>query len=133
MEFILYCIDKPNRAALRSTLRVPHLRYVKDRQHVFRFGGPMLDDAGRPRGSLMILELPDRAALRAHMAGDPFFGGNLFESVTIWETRQVMPEAEPGGLQRELSAALHAAVAANPDSSGKGSSLHEPVTGSNAT
>lgn len=109
MEFILYCIDKPNCAALRSTLRVPHLAHISQRQHVFRFGGPMLDEAGQPRGSLMILDLPDRAALQAHMDVDPFFGADLFESVTVWQTRQVIPETQPGGLERELAAAVVAA------------------------
>jgi uncharacterized protein YciI len=112
MEFILYCVDKPRRAALRSTLRVPHLAHIRTRQQVFRYGGPMLDADGQPRGSLMILDLPDRAALDAHMQGDPYFGADLFESVTIWSTRQVMPESAPGGLERELAAARLTAAAA---------------------
>lgn len=107
MQFTLYCIDKPERAALRATLRVPHLAYAQGRQQVFRFGGPLLDEAGEPRGSLMILELPDRAALQAHMHGDPFFGADLFASVSIWTTRQVLPEAVPGALAREQQAAQH--------------------------
>ena len=111
MQFALHCIDKPGSAALRARLRVPHLEYAQARQHVFRFGGPLLDDAGQPRGSLMILELPDRRALDAHMAGDPFFSAELFESVSISSTRQVMPEAAPGGLTRELSAARQLAAA----------------------
>jgi uncharacterized protein len=111
MQFALYCIDKPGSATLRARLRVPHLEYTQKRQHVFRFGGPLLDGAGQARGSLMILELPDRAALDAHMEGDPFFGAGLFESVSIWSTRQVMPEAESGALARELSAARQLAAA----------------------
>lgn len=105
MEFALYCIDNPEHAALRVQLRSEHLAYAAERQLAFRFGGPLLDDAGQPRGSLMILELPDRAALQAHMAGDPFFASDLFESVTVWVTRQVMPEREAGALARERLAA----------------------------
>ncbi len=119
MEFILYCVDKPNRATLRSTLRVPHLSHISSRQHVFRYGGPMLDESGQPRGSLMVLDLPDRAALQAHMEGDPYFGADLFESVTIWATRQVMPETQPGGLERELAAAVLTAAAATRADSGQ--------------
>lgn len=109
MEFILYCVDKPGRAGLRGSLRLPHLSHVATCQSAFRFGGPLLDDAGLPRGSLMILDLPDRAALDAHMRADPFFNGGLFESVTIWQTRQVLPEREPGGLQREMAMARRSA------------------------
>ena len=110
MEFVLYCIDNPGRAALRTTLRVPHLAYTSGRPQAFRFGGPLLDDAGKPKGSLMILDLPDRAALDAHMAADPFFGSDLFGSVTVWSTRQVMPEREAGALARELNAARELAL-----------------------
>src|SRR6185295_2091909 len=39
MEFILYCIDKPQRADLRRKVRVPHLEYLAGRQQVFRYGG----------------------------------------------------------------------------------------------
>ena len=112
MQFALYCIDKPGRAALRATLRVPHLACAQTREQVFRFGGPLLDGAGVPRGSLMILELPDRAALDAHMRADPFFGADLFESVSVWATRQVLPECAPGALVRELLAAREFAAAA---------------------
>lgn len=111
MKFALYCIDNPGSAALRATLRVPHLVYTQSRQHAFHYGGPLLDEAGQPRGSLMILELPDRAALDAHMHGDPFFGAGLFASVSIWTTRQVMPQTEAGALERELAAARQLAAA----------------------
>jgi hypothetical protein len=102
MEFVLYCIDKPGRAGVRRQARVPHLQYVSGRQEVFRYGGPMLDAGGITIGSLMILSLPDRAALDRHIKGDPFFGADLFESVTVWESRQVLPERAPGALQAEL-------------------------------
>jgi uncharacterized protein YciI len=103
MTFILYCVDKPDRADTRRTVRVPHLEYASRRQQVFRYAGPLVGDDGRVRGSLMILDLPDRAALQQHMAGDPFFGADLFESVTIWSSRQVVPETAPGALDAELA------------------------------
>ena len=103
MDFILYCIDKPGRAETRRTTRVAHLDYVSTRQDVFRFGGPLIDDAGQVKGSLMILSLPDRAALDRHLGGDPYFSADLFESVTVWASRQVVPEEAPGALAAELA------------------------------
>lgn len=102
MDFVLYCIDKPDRAETRQTARVPHLEYISGRQNVFRYGGPLLGDDGRVKGSLMILDLPDRAALERHMRDDPFFSADLFETVTIWSSRQVIPEATSGALRAEL-------------------------------
>ena len=102
MDFILYCIDKPGRAQARQTARVPHLDYISQQQDVFRYGGPLLGDDGGVRGSLMILDLPNRSALERHMRGDPFFSADLFETVTIWSSRRVIPEATPGALRAEL-------------------------------
>jgi uncharacterized protein len=102
MDFILYCIDKPGRADTRRSVRAAHLEYVSPRQNVFRYGGPLTGDDGRVYGSLMILNLPDRVALDRHMRGDPYFSADLFESVTIWTSRQVVPEATAGALQAEL-------------------------------
>src|SRR3954471_11760783 len=102
MDFILYCIDKPNRADVRQVARVPHLEYISGRQDVFRFGGPLVGEDGQVKGSLMILNLPDRAALDRHLRHDPFFSADLFDSVTLWSSRQVVPETEPGALRAEV-------------------------------
>ena len=102
MDFILICKDKANSAALRQKLRGPHLEFISDKQHLFKFGGPMLDDQGRMQGSLIIISFPDRAALDDYLAKDPYFTGGLFESVTIHASRQIVPELEPGMLAREI-------------------------------
>jgi uncharacterized protein YciI len=102
MDFILICKDKPNSAGLRQALRGPHLEFIHDKQHLFKFGGPLLDDQGRMQGSLIIISFPDRAGLDAYLAKDPYFTGGLFESVTIHATRQIVPELEPGLLAREI-------------------------------
>jgi len=103
MDFILICKDKPDSFALRQKLRGPHLEFIVDKQHLFKFGGPLLDDQGRMQGSLMVMSFPDRAALVAYMAADPYFAGGLFGSVTIHATRQIAPELEPGLLAREIA------------------------------
>ena len=61
----------------------------------------------------MILDLPDRAALEAHLAADPFFSSGLFQTVQVWQSAQIVPEATPGALRAELDMQrIHAAVAA---------------------
>jgi uncharacterized protein YciI len=102
MIFIVQALDRPNTQTLRTQARVPHLEFVADHASAFRFGGPMLGADGRPVGSLMILDLPDRAALEAHLEADPFFGCGLFQTVQVWQSAQVVPEAAPGALQAEI-------------------------------
>lgn len=100
MLFIVYCKDKPG--DLRGKLRGVHLRHVLSNPKPYRFGGPLIDDSGRVAGSIILFEVEDRAELDAILAADPYFREGLFESVEIHATRQVVPEAQPGGLQREV-------------------------------
>jgi len=109
MDFILYCLDKPGRADVRRRIRPTHLEYIAQRQETFRYGGPLVDERGEVKGSLMIISAPDRAGLERHMQGDPYFGADLFESVTIWASRQVIPETVPGALRNELDQAKRVA------------------------
>lgn len=111
MLFIVHAQDRPGSQALRTRVRAPHLEFVASRTPAFRFGGPLLGDDGRPLGSLMILDLPDRAALDAHLAADPFFSSGLFQRVQVWQTAQVVPEAEPGALQAEIDGQRRKAAA----------------------
>lgn len=112
MLFIVHAQDRPGSQALRTQARVPHLEFVATSASAFRFGGPLLGDDGQPLGSLMILDLPDRAALDAHLAADPFFGCGLFQVVQVWQTTQVVPEAIPGALRSELERQRRQAAAA---------------------
>lgn len=102
MLFIIQALDRPAHHGLRTQVRADHLHFVARHVKAYRFGGPLLGDDGQPMGSLMILELPDRATLEAHLAADPFFSAGLFQLVQVWQTVQVVPEHEPGGLQREI-------------------------------
>jgi uncharacterized protein len=86
--FVLVCIDKPNARELRAANRPAHLDYV-DASGVVTLGGPFLDDEGNPTGSLIILDVPDRAAAEAWAAADPYAKAGLFESVTIRAWKKV--------------------------------------------
>jgi len=111
MPFIIYAKDKPN-SSLRAQHRGAHLEFVATCRAVFLYGGPMLDDTGKVVGSLMVLDLPDRAALDAHMARDPYFAEGIFGSVEIFESRQIVPELVPGSLDAELAKQRAAEAAA---------------------
>jgi len=51
--------------------------------------GPLIED-GVMRGSLLILDAPDRAAAEAFAAGDPYARAGLFASVEILEWKKVL-------------------------------------------
>lgn len=104
MLFVVYCKDKPG--DLRARLRASHLRHVLANPKPYRFGGPLMSEQGQVIGSFILFEVDDRAHLDAIMAADPYFRDGLYQSVEVHATRQVVPELEPGSLQREIEKEL---------------------------
>jgi hypothetical protein len=103
MNFVVLGRDGPGGEA-RARHRSDHLLYVEGRQSKIVYAGPLIED-GRMVGSLFVFDLPDRAALDSHLAGDPYFNPGIFESVEIWESRWMVPEREPGLLAAEAERA----------------------------
>lgn len=85
MFFALICKDKPDSLDLRLSTRAAHLDYLNELNDAgkLKFAGPLLDDAGKSHGSLVVVEAGDRTAAEEIAAGDPYAKAGLFESVEI--------------------------------------------------
>ena len=81
--FTLMCFDKPNALDLRMATREAHVAYVRENLAMVKLAGPMLDADEGMAGSLFILEAPDRAAVEAFNAADPYQKASLFGQVEI--------------------------------------------------
>lgn len=92
MLFALICHDRPNQLQLRLSVRPDHLAYLAAHADQIVYAGPLLDEAeGTPNGSLLILDVPDRASAEAFASGDPYALAGLFRDVHIVPTKQVFP------------------------------------------
>jgi uncharacterized protein YciI len=89
MTYLLICRDKPDHLAVRAANREAHLGYLKD-SGVVTLAGPLLAEDGAMVGSLLALDVPDRAAAEAFAAGDPYAKAGLFASVEIVGWRRVI-------------------------------------------
>lgn len=87
-RYLLYCLDKPDALDLRLANREAHLAYIADHGDKVPAAGPLLDDAGQMKGSLLVVEAADRAAVEAFSAADPYRKAGLFERVEIHAWRQ---------------------------------------------
>ncbi len=95
MLFMIFCADKPESLPLRLATRPNHLAYLQTYESKLVQAGPVLDTEGRPCGSLLIVDVGDRAEAEGFAAGDPYAKAGLFESTIIRPYRTVFRD---GGL-----------------------------------
>ena len=113
MLFVVMGFDRPSDGAeVRRANRAAHLRFLQEHVSTFRYGGALLGEGGKMVGSLMMLDLPDRAALRQFLEGEPYCLARLFEPLFVHETRQVAPEPAPGFIARELAGEMEKGLGA---------------------
>src|ERR1700709_2525785 len=89
MLFVLVCTDKPGNLDLRLAIRPAHLAYLETYETKIVQAGPMLDTDARPCGSLLIIDVADRAEADGFALADPYSKAGLFESVVIRGYREV--------------------------------------------
>ncbi len=81
MRFAFICTDKPGHLDLRKANREAHVAYL--RETGAETAGPFLDAAGDMCGSLVVVDLADRAAAEAWAENDPYAQAGLFADVRI--------------------------------------------------
>jgi len=81
--FVIEGHDGPGAAALRARHLDAHVAHLTALGDGFVIGGPFLDQNNASIGSLIVVELTDRAAAEAFAAADPFVLNKVFERIEI--------------------------------------------------
>ncbi|OUD09725.1 hypothetical protein BVC71_07785 [Marivivens niveibacter] len=89
MRFAIITKDKDGALQIRLDTREAHLAYIKD-TGVVEMAGPFINEAGEMHGSMIILDVADRAAAIAWAENDPYAKADLFEKVRIEEWKKVI-------------------------------------------
>ncbi len=89
MLFAVIRHDKPNSFKLRMSERPKHLEYLKTVVNKVVYGGALLDGRGEQIGSMLIIDVADRAEADAFAAADPFVDAALFASTSIEQFKLV--------------------------------------------
>lgn len=97
MLFAIICTDRPESLDLRLATRPAHIAYLTTYADRVVQGGPLLDADGRPCGSLLLVDVADRAAAEGFAASDPYSNAGLFESTVIRAFRTVFKDGEMVG------------------------------------
>jgi uncharacterized protein YciI len=107
MAFQLFCLDDPQKPALRSKIRPDHLRYMIAHKDRILFGGPLKSaDGSVSIGSAFALDYETRAEIDRFLAAEPYARSGLFSSVLIHPIVVMVPERWPGFLEEELGREL---------------------------
>jgi uncharacterized protein len=96
--YIIYQLDRPGALALREATRDAHLAYLEKHKDILVLGGGLLEEDGKTRlGSVLVINVPGRAAAEAFSASEPFRKAGLFREVRITRMRrgQWNPDAAP--------------------------------------
>ena len=98
MLYIIYQIDKPGGEEVRAAAREDHFAYLDQHEDILVLGGALLgDDAKTRTGSVLIVNVKNRAEAEAFSENEPFRKAGLFERVEINHMRkgQWNPDAAP--------------------------------------
>lgn len=85
MQFLLLAKDGADTEALQRRLaaRTAHIKNTDDNMPHMIMGAATLNEAGDMNGSVMIVDFPDRAALDAWLAGEPYVTGDVWREIEI--------------------------------------------------
>jgi uncharacterized protein YciI len=92
MLFAVIRHDKPRSLALRLSERPKHLEYLKAVLGKIFYGGALLDEEGKQVGSMLIIDVANRAEATAFAEADPFVSAELFASTCIREFKPVFED-----------------------------------------
>ena len=81
MQFIITAHDGENMLEKRMAVRPRHLEGMeKLGEHIVLAGG-LLDDEGKMKGSVLVLDLEDRAALDDYLKNEPYVVEHVWEKI----------------------------------------------------
>ena len=89
MLWIITCIAGPNAEAARAAGRAEHGPYLKARDAMVFYAGPLLGDDGKGNlGNVYMIDAASRAEAQAFADNEPFVKAGGFKEVTITRTRK---------------------------------------------
>ena len=89
MQFIIKAYDGPDMLEKRMEVRPDHLEGMKVLGKQIICAGGLLDDEGKMKGSALVMEFPDRAAVDAYLANEPYVVAGVWQKIEV-ETMNVV-------------------------------------------
>ena len=97
MQFIIKAYDGINTLERRMAVRPRHLENMSKVNGKVICAGGLLDNEGKMKGSVLIMEFADRAGLDAYLASEPYIAEHVWEKVTVEAMNVVIVNGEKIG------------------------------------
>ena len=94
MQFIIKAYDGPNMLDKRMAVRPRHLEGMNELGKQIICAGGLLDDAGKMKGSALVVDFPDRAALDAYLNNEPYVLEGVWQSIEVEPINVVLVNGE---------------------------------------
>ena len=95
MQFLVKAYDGPGMLEKRMEVRPRHLEGMKALGERIVCAGGLLDDEGRMKGSLLVVDFPDREALEDYLAHEPYRLEGVWEKVEVARMNVVLLKGAP--------------------------------------
>ena len=83
MQFIIKAYDGPNMLDKRMEVRPRHLEGMAKLGKQIICAGGLLGEQGKMKGSALVMEFPDRAALDEYLAGEPYVVEGVWQKIEV--------------------------------------------------
>ncbi len=94
MQFMIKAYDGENMLDKRMEVRPRHLEGMKKLGKQIICAGGLLDEAGRMKGSALVLEFPDRTALDEYLKNEPYVVEGVWQKIEIERMNVVLVNGE---------------------------------------
>ncbi len=92
MQFIVKAYDGEGMLGKRMAVRPRHLEgMARLSSHVICAGG-LLDESGKMKGSVLIMDFTDRTELDAYLSGEPYVLEGVWEKIEVERMNVVIPK-----------------------------------------
>ena len=94
MQFVITAYDGAGMLEKRLAVRSRHLENMKKYQEHVLCAGGLLDEEGKMKGSLLVMEFESREELDGYLNAEPYIQENVWEKVQVERMNTVILDRE---------------------------------------
>ena len=97
MQYIITAYDGVNMLEKRMEIRPRHLQNISQVKGKVLCAGGLLDDEGRMKGSVLVMEFDSRELLDEYLKSEPYIAEKVWDKVTVEPMNVVVLNGEKVG------------------------------------